>query len=380
MNIGDLKLGKFTNYKQKNIDYEEFYLFYIVYDVKNNKVLESKEKIIGSEFQEIEFLREIKTEDFLKKRIKLFYIPKTKEYKKDYKILRKIWFDIQYDLQKEKKNFLEFFNGYYLSISISFIVLLYSSYFSYALVDIGVPIQTIKVGFPELLFVIGYTFISIFISILFSIILYLIIVFIVLYIIFMLVAFLKQKIFYIRDVIYKTKEFLLYVMIATFGIFYAILVFIPIAHIFWDELKINSYREDKFQPDFLYQEYLKVTGYPKIIYRKNTQYLFVGHDGVYEYMYDVSEVKAYIVKQDNNESKKAYEQFCRNIAVNSKYSNILYEFMRNSPSLVPHKAKLSYITNKYKYKSLDMIDINSTKMKKDCKLFLHVKEINDILE
>ncbi len=232
--------------------------------------------------------------------------------------------------------------------------------------DIGIPIQTIKVGFPELLFVIGYTFVSIFISILFWIILYLIIV---LYIIFKIVVLLKSRNFYTIDYIYEIKQFLLYVIVTTFVTFYATLVFIPIAHISWDKLKINSYREDKFQPDFLYQEYLKLTGYPRIIEKKNTQYLFVGNDGAYQYMYKVSDVKEYTVKQDSNESKKAYEQFCRNIKVNSRDSNILYEFMKNSPNMVPYKAELLHITNKMKYKRLDILDINTTKIKNNCKIF-----------
>ena len=395
MKINELKLNRFDHYKQKNNRYDRYYVFCIVYDTKDNEILEVKERFSKKVFDENRFRDELASKkNSLRKRVQFYYLPvsNNEQIIKDFIKFKENWSESRKEL-KEKNFSNEFFlkirfilKNYYKSLII-FIFAIYSSFFYYTLTDIGIPVSTINVALQELLFIMLYylsgpiSLIVLYLLLLFSFFALLLIVF--KFLAMVTLKYIKKPTiyFYFKEIgtiknLYNTCiDGLLVIMI----LIYLSLLFFPLAHMLYDIVfKQIVIRADKFQSDYLFGEYLHRVGYPKIAIENGKYYIFVGHDKSYEHLYDLNLTKQYIV----NQNSKSYEKYCRNITANDINSSKIYEFMRNSPYMKAYNTKLVKIKDSnLTYKNLGYItkDINLTKTYDECKLYiknkvLHAKE------
>lgn len=400
MKIEELKLNKFAHYKHKSTKYDKHYVFCIVYDIKDNEILEAREHLIKTDFDESKFIEDLNSrKNSLRKRVQFFYLPVSndKQIINDFIYLKKNWFELNEILKEEillVKLFLKikfFIKNYYKSLII-FLFAIYSSFFYYALTDVGIPLSTVNIALQELLSIMLY-YLSGPISL---IVLYFLITFVsyaAIPIIFKVIAkgilkcstkptiyFFIKKVGFIKYLYNACIDGLFVFMILV----YLILLFCPLAHMLYDvslkQMPFKISRADKYQPDYLYYEYLKKVGYPKIAIENGAKYILVGHDKSYEYVYDLNLTKQYIV----NKKSRNYEQFCQNIIDNNSTSNKIYEFMRNSPYMKAYNTKQVKIKdNNFTYQNLGYIteDINLTKIDNECEVYiknkaLHVKENN----
>lgn len=394
MNIDELKLQKFNHYKYKSHKYDKHYVFCIVYDVKNNRILEVRDSLAKADFDENKFREGLDSrKNSLKKRVQFYYLPvsNNEQIIKNFITLKEKWYEVNETLKNENllsKFFskIKFFIKKYYKSLIIFLFAIYSSFFYYALTDIGIPLSTVNVSLQELL----------------SIMLYYLSGPISLIILYFLIAFVSYSIIPIifksiaKLILWKSKKPTIYFHVKEVGVIkliynicvnglfvimiliYLILLFFPLAHMLYDiSLKQKPFtisRADKYQPYYLYIEYLQKIGYPKIAIEKGKKYILVGHDKSYEYVYDLNLTKQYIINKKNVN----YEQFCRNIVDDNSTTNQIYEFMRNSPYIKANNTmQVKIKDSNFKYKNLGYIaaDLNLTKINNDCEDYIKEDKI-----
>ncbi len=396
MKIDELKLNKFNHYKSKNTKFDKHFIFCIVYDLKDNEILEVRERFSKKTFNLNEFIQKLNSnKNSLRKKIEFYYLPisNEKQILKDFNIFKINWYKLREELKEEgllSKIFFKlksFLKNYYKSLLI-FLFAIYSAFFYYALSDIGIPLTTINIAMQELLSIMLY-YLSGPILLIINLSLMVFLFYLLVFLFFKLIAIIILKYMKKPTIYFDQKEigFMKYLYNACINtiliciiLIYLLLLFFPFAHITYDvALKLKPFRADKYQPDYLYYEYLNKVGYPKIAIENEKYYILVGHDKSYEYMYDLNLSKQYIKK---DEKSKAYEQFCRNIMEDKSKKNITYEFIRNSPYITAYNTKQVKIKDSnFTYKSLAYIveSINLEKTKQDCEVYiknkaLHVKE------
>ena len=391
MNISELKLRKYAHYKAKDKSASKHYLFCIVYDKEDGEIFDIFQSVPKENFDLKLLLKNRDTsKNKIKKQVEFFYFPvsNSKKILSDFRVLKKIWFDVGKKLQHEDFTSIAFkkvksiIKKYYTSFSIVALSI-YSAYFYYALKDIGIPISTLNVSSQELLSIIFFSFFAP-VLILLGLVISIFSVYIIIPVVFkffaIFILFHKKPTiyFYMYDIGYVPSLISMCINLIIFIIVcvYLIFISIPFAHFVVDKMKFGAFRKDIFKPSYLYYEYLQDTGFPRAAELNGTNYIFVGYDKSYEHMYDLNLSKNYLFDRKSTENNNSYEQFCRNIADDNSSGNFIYEFLRNSPEISGEKVKLFKIKNSsFKYKRLGNIFKKNEKEKidKNCKVYLKNK-------